>query len=235
MKQNQLIDGRVKMKPNRNTFIKRFFVMSFLIVFQFGCESDLRVKSQKMNTKTAEKKVEFDCQITETDLGLKIEFTVQNNLEDAIYIFSPIAEFEAEELVPKPTRVYVTVAGKVCHIQKTLFEVPDSIDVYMPEVPFLTLIRPDKKVSETIELPKQMIANFPYQFAEGKATAQKNERADSLVFKLGYLIHSEDLDSLEEIKGGLYSISYSDGIQNQEFLESDSFNISLDVIVPLLK
>lgn len=203
-----------------------------LIVSNVGCKPERKEKN--MNEKVDDK-IRFQCKIDVADANFTIDWTVTNNSGTPIYLFSPIGEFEANELKPKPSRVYVTVEGDKVILKKSLFEIPDDVDVYMPEVPFLTKVAAGDSFHEKLEIPNNLIANFPYQFAAGMAKSQKSERTTKLQFQLGYVPHRSDLESLDPEADGLYSIGYGEGIENQKILESETINAVAEVAIPIVQ
>jgi hypothetical protein len=108
-----------------------------------------------------------------------------------------------------PNRVYVMVEGSVLNASKQLFDVPETLDVEFPEVPYLTRLAPGAAFEEEIRLSLPARETYPY--ASSRAQRQPGEKrvCEQFVFTLGYF-HAREASWVRPIQ-----------IDGQELLATD--------------
>ena len=200
-------------------------VFGVLCVLFAGC-GDQKQGQIEMN-ETVKNEVQIKSTFRNEGNTIEVETTLQNDSAEKIYVFSPLATFEDGEPAPQAERVYIEVDEATCVLQKALFDIPDEVDVYMPEVPFLTMVEPGKSFTEKITVASPSVS-FPYDYASD--LHEGDVEVTHLVMKYGYVVESEEIE-LDSLDDGLFSISYGDGIANQQIVTSETHELSEPVTV----
>lgn len=164
-------------------------------------------------------------------------YRVSNHSAQDIYLMTPLIDNRGGHILPVPSRVYVQMSeAKLVHISKKIWPIPDMLDVYMPEVPFLTKVPAGKNFEETIQLPLPLIRNFPYRFYEDAGTNIQrravNVRAQNLQFSIAYVEHDvmKAAAALTPEPGQSYfSLSYGEGLSGQKILMGNKVAIEVGV------
>lgn len=178
--------------------------------------------------------------VLETELAveegrtLALRYRVVNGLNRDIFLFTPLVDFRGNDWRPIPARVYVSWAEKGrIELSKRLWAVPEEVDVYMPEVPFLTRVPAGERFSEELELPLPLLVNHPYRFPEDEdADAGKHREARAAHFSIGYLVSGPDHPHPKpapEAGQEFYRIDYGSGIEHQRILEGEGHALEVPV------
>ncbi|MCX7112741.1 MAG: hypothetical protein NTX45_21980 [Proteobacteria bacterium] len=170
------------------------------------------------------------------NLGV-LSYSLSNTSSQDVYLFTPLSEFRDGHIQAFPSRIYVYWDDShSVHLTKRLWSVPENIDVYMPEVPFLTKVPAGKIFEEQLQLPLPLMINFPYQFTAdvGKNMSRHPVQlmAQELVFSIGYVIleNSEAINQLKPMDGQSYfSLPYGVGMVNQRIEKGERITIDLGV------
>jgi hypothetical protein len=192
---------------------------------------------RKANGGSMNDDVTLQCRFkTASSTLIEIRYVVSNRSKHDIYLFTPLSGYKGNEFVPAPDRVYVDLASNgLATFSKRLWKVPEMIDVYMPEVPFLTRVAAGTNFQETIQVGVPVIINFPYRDAydPGNKALPSRSSMTSATFVIGYVQQDEDVKLNEAPRGsGLFTISYGQGITRQKLLASESFALTAPVVVP---
>lgn len=156
--------------------------------------------------------------------SIDISYTVHNRSGSEIYLFTPLPRFDGEDWEPAPQRVYTfREGGGVIHLSKRLWQVPEDVEVYMPEVPFLTRVAEGERFSEELVLPLPLSMDRPYLDAEVGASAVE---ARAMIFSIGYLPASPELE-LEESPDGMLQVGYGSAIERQVLLLGERREVAL--------
>lgn len=178
-----------------------------------------------------EVRLQYDLRVS-ADNVLALRYSVHNDLNRDIFLFTPLADFRDQEFVPVPRRVYVFVEDETVHITKRLWPVPDDVEVYMPEVPYLTRVAAGTKWDEQLNVPLPLIENYPYQFLTNPPDHDASPRTWSgtrAMFSIGYLLSDPENDVIPEPEGALYTISYGIGKTSQQLMIGAPVEVSVDV------
>jgi hypothetical protein len=126
----------------------------------------------------------------------------------------------------------------VIHLTKRVWAVPDEIDVYMPEVPFLTKVSAGKTFEERLQLPLPLTISFPYQFATATDEATTSRHpvqtiSRELIFSIGYLLQKdiESTDKPELVQNQSYfTLPYGISFENQRIVTGKKIAVRLEVL-----
>jgi hypothetical protein len=169
---------------------------------------------------------------------LELTYSVMNNGDAEAYLFTPLTAYKEKEQdwVAAPKRIYTYVDEEgVLHLTKQLWPVPLDVDVYMPEVPFLTHLAARKKFSETVILHLPVQTDLPYEDddddQDAPAAAKKPvQNLSQVVFSIGYVIPKDSptpLDIKPHSGGKFYTISYGAANLNQKILRGQPVNLQV--------
>lgn len=102
----------------------------------------------------------FEARVSEA--GLTVRYRVSNGGDGQVWLFNQLFEFglAGHEIVPN--RAYARLEGSTLVLAKSWREVPDHIDVEVPEVPFLTALAPGESFEETFTVQVPVAADDPY-------------------------------------------------------------------------
>jgi hypothetical protein len=166
--------------------------------------------------------ITLQCRLNTTPAGvLELRYILLNGSSQTIFAFSPLPEYRNQRFEPAPNRIYVEMGpGGLLTLSKRLWEVPESIDVYMPEVPFLTRVPAYGRLAESVTLPRQIKADHPYM--DDAATRHPQRSSSSVQVVIGY-VAGEAESALKAAPGfpGVLAIDYGPGITHQQLVKSD--------------
>jgi len=116
---------------------------------------------------------------------------VKNETPKTVFLTTPLVETGPDKLVPRPSVVYtfLDLAG-VLQITKRLWPVPDDLDVFRPEVPLLTELRPWMVFDEVLHAPLPIHVTHPYRAASSRAD-QAPALSRGAMFSVGYFVDGE--------------------------------------------
>ncbi|HEX7315421.1 MAG TPA: hypothetical protein VF297_15975 [Pyrinomonadaceae bacterium] len=172
------------------------------------------------------------------DKSLELTYAVVNHLKVDVYLFTPLSEFRDQDWEPAPNRVYAHVdEGGVLQLSKMLWPVPEDVDVYMPEVPYLTRVAPGAKFSEVILIRVPVRTDLPYLFDDDEDDDEPKKggaltTVDAVVFSIGYVAPDKSPDELglkKDATGKLFSIDYGPGVVNQKIVNGKKTAIKVSV------
>lgn len=158
-----------------------------------------------------------------------LTYKLHNGSDRRIFLASHLPIFDGENWVPNAERVYTFwEANEVLHLSKRLWQVPDDIEVYMPEVPFLTSLAAGETFRQHVTLALPITLDLPY--ATEEAGDEISGQSQSVVFSLGCVP-----GSAAALGGALYpqehllSPDYGAAIQYQQIIIGRKVLISLPV------
>ena len=166
-----------------------------------------------------------------------LSYRVSNHSQQDIYLLTPLTDNRGGHILAMPPRVYVQmVDAKLVQLSKQVWPIPDMLDVYMPEMPFLTKLPAGQSFTEDLQLPLPLISNFPYRFyADAGKNIQRravNVVAQSLVFSIAYVGQDvmQAAGALTPEPGQSYfSLSYGDAVAKQQVLTSNKIAVDVPV------
>ncbi len=179
------------------------------------------------------REITLQCQYSRpTDALLEIRYKLSNQSARAIYAFTPLSDYHNNQYVPAPRRVYVQLAPNgLVTLSKQLWSTPETVSVFMPEVPFLTRIAAGGTLDETLVVPVPLIVNYPYLGSDARERGVQQRESGSAVFVIGYIQDDNQL-KVAEASGspGLFAISYGPGITRQKLLSCEPVPMKAAVI-----
>ncbi len=191
-----------------------------------------------------EDEVAFECSAALDEGGrLEIHYRVVNKGAAKLYLTAPLTRLNDKGIAEAdPGRVYTFMDEEgVLQVTKRLWELPENILVYMPEVPRLSLLMPGAAFEETVWLPMPVEIEYPYQWPEGKPIrkeggglgAEEPEELKSntagIAFSIGYVTETDGRFGVEQGSGSTFGARYDDLIARQEFLQSEAMELSVMV------
>lgn len=178
-------------------------------------------------------KVQLACEIVKRDdTEITLAYTVKNGLPCDIYLFDPLTDFRGQQFVPIHNRVYVFWDDDdLLHVTKRLWPVPEDVDVYMPEVPYLTRVAAGAEIREELRLPIPLIVNFPYRWIdEDEPHSLVTRDSKQMLFSIGYLA-AKDPQTGDEIvptkAGEYYQVGYGLASENQVIAAGEPVEIEV--------
>jgi len=162
------------------------------------------------------------------DTRLSIHYKLSNNLDHDIYVFTPILTYDREKKkrLPDPGRVYVSWQANqdkgAIRLSKQLWPIPELLEVYAPEVPYLTRLLPGDSLQENLSIDLPLKIDYPYMSAFSKkkdASVPVQVPAHAVVFAIGYVSGEPGALRLEPTQNGNFTIPYGIGITYQKFVE----------------
>lgn len=185
--------------------------------------------------------VRFECSAALDEGGrLEIHYRIENKGTAKLYITAPLTRINNQGIgEADPGRVYTFIDEEgILQITKRLWEVPENMLVYMPEMPRLSLLLPGASFEETVWLPMPVEVEYPYQWPEGKPMGgdKKGEEPEELkahahgiAFSIGYVTEADGRFEVERGSGSTFGARYDDLIARQELLQSEAMDVSVMV------
>jgi hypothetical protein len=220
------------MSPRR---LAKFATLLFAILVVASCADNERNPPSRAIDMAEDITLQFAITVREGSCTL--DYTLRNGSDSDLYLFTPITEFRLGASYATPNRVYVFWEDETTiHLTKRLWEVPDDVDVFMPEVPFLTKVDKGAEFNEQVELPLPLLVNFPYRFAASEKSESElrevDQQAEKTMFSIGLLTAdgSWDESALQPLEGTNYfQLPYGIGISNQKLVVTKPDSISMPV------
>src|SRR5689334_3175347 len=98
------------------------------------------------------------------DQGLKLSYKVSNGSPRPIYLTTPLVEIGDDEIAPVQNKLYSYFdPDGIVHITKRLWPLPDDVDIYLPEVPRFTEVRPGASFEEDLLCGVPIDVRYPYR------------------------------------------------------------------------
>lgn len=127
--------------------------------------------------------------------GLRISYRVTNYSDQTIFLTTPLVQIDSEAITPASAKSYAYLDPEgILHITKRLWPIPDEVDIYQPEVPRLTEVRPGAAFEEQFSCAVPVEVQYPYRFAgeeEPEAPETLTGEAYGVAFSIGHLIEGE--------------------------------------------
>ena len=172
--------------------------------------------------------LEYD--VERTDKGLRISYRVTNEAGASIFLTTPLPS-ENDIDTPDPGRVYTYLDEQgLLHMTKRLWEIPDDVDVYAPEVPRWTEVPAGCQFEEVLTLSTPVRMHHPYTDEVSGQTKTLKE-VQGFVFSVGYSL-SEDAAGLSrqtaEVEEGIVVDYVTCGI-DQHLLEGEMVGVAVAI------
>ena len=125
------------------------------------------------------------------DGSLEILYRVKNETPRTVFLTTPLVRIGLDEARPRTSLVYtfLDLAG-VLQITKRLWPVPVGLDVFSPEVPLLTEVRPWTVFDEVSRVPLPIQVTYPYR-ADTIGSSEAPVRSRGVMFSVGYFVEGE--------------------------------------------
>lgn len=214
----------------RNAFL---FLLAALLAI--GARTGSAIQGRKVeNHMNGE--VKLQCQISMPYENLiHIHYLLSNGSRSAIYVFTPLSDYRNNQFLPAPARVYAQMDnGGLLTLSRQLWKVPEAVSVYLPEVPFLTLVAPMSHIQEIISVPLPVIQNYPYLSAGNPEREKRREatEARTVSFLIGYMPDDPELRVTSvPTAPGLFAVAYGPGIMRQRLLSCGPIALTVPVLV----
>lgn len=167
---------------------------------------------------------------------MELAYHILNNGQRDIYLFTPLTDFRGQDWVPISNRVYVFWdENEIAHLTKRAWPVPDEVEVFMPEVPYLTRVPTGQSFEEHLRLPLPLLVNFPYRAAGEQVSAAPRKpvmrESKGAVFSVGYFIPKDGASELDPVPGipGNFRVSYGTAIEGQQILKGKAIDLRVMV------
>lgn len=164
----------------------------------------------------------------QSETRLAVHFILENRLAQDIYVFSPILTYDREKKkrLPDPGRLYVSWQTgqnkEAIRLSRQLWPIPDQLEVYAPEVPYLTRLLPGDSLQENLSIDLPLKIDYPYMSAFNKKkhdSVPVTMTASSVVFAVGYVSGDPGELKLESTIEGNLTIPYGIGATHQKLVE----------------
>jgi hypothetical protein len=122
-------------------------------------------------------------------------------------------------------KVYRMLEGNLLHLSKTMIPVPGFLEVEMPEIPYLTPLRPGESFAEEITVECPAREQYPYAHPRTEKAPGEARGTDGFVFSLGYFVPTAP-GTVREVQVGsekVRSTDYGFAIQGLEVVSSKAF------------
>lgn len=145
--------------------------------------------------------------------SLLLTYTVTNRGDGGIFLFSHLPRYLGGDFVPDEQRIYTFWdESGLLHLTKRLWPVPDDVDVYMPEVPFLAFVPAGRSFRQEVRMA--MAVDLPYETEESPDHGRPDVTR-AATFSVGYVPDSPEVREGVEPAGELFTIAYGEGITAQ--------------------
>lgn len=169
----------------------------------------------------------LDCSISTSGL---LRYSVVNGLQHDIFLFTPLNRYENGWSLPAPGRLYVYWDDdETIHLSKRLWPVPPDVDVYAPEVPYVTVVDAGDRFAEEIQLPGALSLEVPYPLPAAVPVKKRSRRA---IFSIGYFIPQNGKPAVHQVRVSRYEVmqvNYADAVQAQQLLQSEKMAVDLEI------
>src|SRR5262249_51064587 len=146
-----------------------------------------------------------DLQVTvvsATPDRLVFRYRARNTWNRDLYLFNRLFETDPTgKQKVDPNRVYVMVEGAVLRASKQLFDVPETVEVEFPEVPYLSKLAAGASLEEEIQLALPARETYPYASSSAQRQPPEKRVCEQFVFTLGYF-HARDASWVQTLQVG---------------------------------
>ncbi|MBK9154974.1 MAG: hypothetical protein IPM25_12275 [Chloracidobacterium sp.] len=167
-----------------------------------------------------------------TNAGLLIEYTVENNTDREHYLWDLMIKYEGKTQKIDHDGAYVFfVAPKTLNVIRAELPLPTAFDVARKEIPFARLLLPGGTLTGKVKLPHPVTEFSPY-YAPPKEENQEKAVASEVVLAVGWTPVKPGMNISERDVGGekVYAIRGSWAPPYKELLQ-EKFAISVEVTV----
>ncbi len=166
--------------------------------------------------------------------GLVLAAEVYNDLDDPVWLATPLVEIGEHGIAVVEDRSYVYLdPDGVLQITRRLWPVPDDVDVYMPEVPRFTRLDPGERWRERLALPVPVDIRFPYR-SDGEEMDEAPSRAVTgesfgVAFSVGYLVGQEAPGEAAPEGKGRVMVGYAAAAAGQRVVQGEVVGLRVGV------
>jgi hypothetical protein len=148
------------------------------------------------NTSAEQSNCRLDVEVLQsTNDQVKLRYTFSNRGTQNVYLFHRLYEKLDDKKVFQTSvnKVYVEFDGSRAIVSKKIFPVPRDIDVEKTNVPCASVVKPNDKITETLELKLPLVPQNPYPGKKSPGLAAVDVE---MYFELGFVALPPDGEKL---------------------------------------
>jgi len=168
------------------------------------------------------------------DGTMELSYRVDNQLDDPILLLTPLSKLEKNVVKAVKDRLYAYVDPEgVLQVTKRAWAVPAAMDVFFPEVPFVTEVLPGNSFEERISLKLPVLIDYPYR-PMGDPKGKREEiiaEAQGFAFSIGYIVEANGplRRQARESSGVSLGVTYGIAMKHQRVLQAGVLEIGVPV------
>lgn len=173
--------------------------------------------------------IALEYEVERQDKGLRLAYRVTNESEESIFLTTPLVSSDYID-VSDPERAYTFMDEEgVLHVTKRLWEVPDELDVYAPEVPRLTEVPSGCQFEEAVLLSVPVRMNVPY-VDDASAGNGAPVETKGITLSIGYLLGEQVASLVANAKEDeAVVVDYATAAEGQHLLEGEVLGVKVVV------
>jgi hypothetical protein len=177
----------------------------------------------------------MDTTIRVTDKGCIIGLSLVNKTDRSLFLTTPLSKYFSGTWMPDQQKVYSFLDNSQLHITRRLWSVPDDIDVYSPELPYLTELKARDTYTDDIVIDFPVKIEYPYRSLELHGVASGNSiQVNNIIFSIGIVDAPIDTKKIQPFLGPqgekIYAASYGEILNKQLLLTSPPMPITAYVL-----
>jgi hypothetical protein len=115
------------------------------------------------------------------DSKLRLSYRVSNDTDHPIYLVARLFQRSPSGFVTDPNLVYTEIKGGTLRLTKAMIPVPDTMDVEVPEVPYVVKVESKKAFDETLQVRVPIEPRHPYAGVKRVDEARTFSRVELVV------------------------------------------------------
>jgi hypothetical protein len=181
-------------------------------------------------SQTTLNKVDFRGSITATGPRFRASYEIENMLDEDIFILDVMFRLDDGSPVVDSSLFYTIIEGGLLTAFRGVIQIPEGMQVEVPDLPFARLLPAGKSLGGIIDAPLPLRFNQPYDWNDQVELRTTRE----VRLRIGYVI-ARDIDSappafkLSDIEA--YRLRYRDVIGVQCILETRAQSGVVDILV----
>ena len=176
-----------------------------------------------------DKNVRLRESIVVTKEGLKVAYEIDNQSNEDIYVFDLMFRL-AQGPVLDSSLVYTVVEDDLLTLFLGVLRIPEGLQVEIPDVPFARRLPAKETMKSVFKAPIPLPFRQPYEWND----REEMRFTSKIRLRIGY-IFEKDLNPRPVMRkiGGveLFSVGYRQTIDVQRFLESQTSEVKMRVLV----
>jgi hypothetical protein len=163
--------------------------------------------------------LELDGKLQALDKEIVVSCRLINRGAEDLYIFDALYKVEDDKVVSDPALIYTVIQNQSLTLFKGVLEIPEGLQVEIPDVPYGRLLKSGQQYSTTFSVPVPVPYNNPYDFEEEEGFVVCEE----VRFRIGYAGAASLKTEPKSIRLGaetLHKVRYHDVIGVQQFVET---------------